>query len=145
MSSLSLSLCLYIIFISKLRNQLNSYKWRGFPLLVPRLSSPTHRHFRKSSETLDEENNITSLLSFQVCKQKLDTANYISLSQIPLPYQITMLGNFHYSPGMCPVNKLLPNYLTWPTLTDKHVILLGKKRKEREKKEWEQLMILSDI
>ena len=111
-----------------------------------RLSLPAHLSFRKSRDTLDEGNNITSLFSFQVSKQKLDTANYLSLSQIPLPYQITMLGNFHYSSGVCFVNKLLPNYLTWFTLTANHVSLLGKKKREKrgrnESGEWSYVIYI---
>lgn len=52
----------------------------------PILSLPNYKSFRKPRDTLDRENNITSLLSFLVGKQRLDTANCLSLSQIPLPY-----------------------------------------------------------
>lgn len=107
----------------------------GISLTSPlRLSIPTHIRFRKSRYTLGEGNNITSLLSFQVCKQKLDTASYKNPSQIPLPYQITMLGNFHYSPGMCPVNRPVFYDLTWLTLITNHVFLRGEKR--NQKKRW---------
>lgn len=120
----------------------------GISLTSPlRLSIPAHISFRKSRDTLGEGNNTTSLLSFQVCKQKLDTVNYKSPSQIPLPYQITMLGNFHYSPGMCPVNKPAFYDLTWLTLTANHVFLLGEKG-TRKKKRWgrnEWWVILSNI
>ena len=72
--------------ISREVNQANYDESWGFPLLDPILNLPNYRSFRKPRDTRDRENNITSLLSFQVGKQRLDTANCVSLSQIPFPY-----------------------------------------------------------